>query len=195
MIDPRMQQFLEAQRRGSLIIGLLSSIVGILLLWKTFFLGWPSFVLAALAAFSIMKVGSALHFFYLQRRIYKGDLREFIIDTDGAINHFQGLLTGAPQTEKAPTDPGKLNLAAIQPFFVVAGPEKPLGKFMDANIYEWLHFVGGDGVVRRFTYHSVAQTPAQRINLPEGCIIVPPGIIYKMDDELPIVIRQVDETV
>lgn len=199
MIDPRMQEFLEAQRRGSLVIGFTSSALGVFLLIKTFSIGWPSFVLAALASFICMRVASAIHFMYLQHRIYKNNAADFMMDTEQAIDHFQEMLDeslGPPPPSNQPVVDGKLNLPALSPFIVVGAPEKHIGSFMDAKIFEWLDFMGRDGVTRRFKYHSVAQTAAQRAGiLPEGCIIINPGIIYQIDDTFGIIFNQLDETV
>jgi len=180
-----MEKFLEAQRRGSLIIAFLSSFTGVLLLVKTFHHGFWSFILAALSAYVLSRVASWFHFLWLQHRIYNNDLHAFMEDAKGAFDHFTVILNKADTAilQQKLYAGGKLNLAAISPFMVIGGPEKHIANYMDAKIYDWLDMVGQDGIKRRFNYHSVATKPEHHHGiLPEGCIIIQPGIIYQVDE-------------
>jgi hypothetical protein len=63
---------------------------------------------------------------------------------------------------------------------IVNQPEKPIGSFLDVKIYEWLEFAGGvPGEKVRFDFFTTV-TNMDTYTIPEGCILLHPGIVYKI---------------
>lgn len=60
-------------------------------------------------------------------------------------------------------------------------PETPLGRYMDVDFYEWIDFRDEAGQIQRFKFNGTVDMTSLT-HMP-GAYIVPPGIIYKKDDD------------
>jgi uncharacterized membrane protein len=63
---------------------------------------------------------------------------------------------------------------------IVEVPKTPFGKFMDADIFEWIDVKDkNDETLRLKFFGTMDITNGITQSLPEGCVLLPPGILYQ----------------
>lgn len=63
---------------------------------------------------------------------------------------------------------------------IVETPE-PFGSLGNMPIFDWMDVkLGGTDEIRRCEYVTTVTGELEQALLPESCIIVPPGIVYKL---------------
>jgi hypothetical protein len=58
---------------------------------------------------------------------------------------------------------------------------EPMGRYLDANIYDWIDFKV-DGEIRRATFVGAVDMN-RGFNMPTGGILLQPGLIYQFSDQ------------
>jgi hypothetical protein len=59
--------------------------------------------------------------------------------------------------------------------------ENRLGTFQDVPFYDWIEVMGRDGRPYRFNYIGCQDLSKGLKPVAKGCIVIPPGIIYQVD--------------
>lgn len=67
---------------------------------------------------------------------------------------------------------------------VIAHSMTPIAKFMDGDIFEWIDVVGNDGVTHRMLFEGTMDMRFGLDSIPDGCVMLPPGILYKLKTAL-----------
>ena len=115
------------------------------------------------------------HFDALRKKYFNGDDDAFIREASVAAEYYAKKSSG----EKIEEEPQDRNVAIE--LTIVALPDKPLGSFKDAKIYEWIDFKGKSGAdpVVRFIFDRTVDNPDNYHVEPE-CILLSPGIVYRL---------------
>lgn len=155
------------------------------------------FVLSMLAgAFSgiwIKKIVTNVKYSMLIQKLYGKDQKAFVDDATYAKDYFQyqaskldpdgsnlhqiveDILDDKGQVSAdAPAKVGAVELT------IVAMPEKPIGSYLDAKIYEWLDIATGvPGETVRFEFHRTVDN-LKHYQIEQDCILLHPGIVYRL---------------
>ncbi len=164
-VDPRLEQMLADRERGARWIALVCSAVGLLFCFKYSAGGWPAILLSFVAAFVLYMIANAVHSFYLHVKYYGRDVEETPENAELLEKIRNDELLRAPDSMK-----------------VHAKPEKRLAVWMDTDIFDWIEFIGNDGIIRRYEYITVVPERMRRkfFELPDNQILIEPGIIYQL---------------
>jgi hypothetical protein len=161
----RAVQLLRARRRNTL----LSVVVGYTTSWMvgSHYLSdivfWFAFVLGGAGLTWLLFFVTNMWSLY---SIFKGNFHEVGI--------------GEPPTSEEAIDEDEDDTDVINVDLEIAGhPEKPVGKFMDAEFYEWIDFKF-DGKVRRANFFGTANLRGDVV-LPDRGVLIQPGLIYQFD--------------
>lgn len=174
--NSRFEQLKRAEHKGALAVAFIASFLG----GTTFFhtvdaYGWiVAALIGIMVALCTNFIGQLIRALYLLWKYYNFQLDELIADVNEA-------------TLRAQLDYIESQLPRIEEkaftMTIVGLPEKPIGKFKDAAIFDWIDFQGSDGVTRRYNYHSIVNDyyNIDYTKLPENAVILPPGLVYQVD--------------
>jgi hypothetical protein len=117
-----------------------------------------------------MKIASYLVAFILQLIFYGMDFQTMMKDAAVASQVLS-------RRANAPIPP-----VAHQVQLKIVAYSEPFGKYKDCPMYDWLDVLGADGKTHRFSYLSTMDIEGgQTFQIPDGCILLPPGILYQVD--------------
>ena len=165
-ISKRLNRVLELQRKAFFLNIILSAVLTFAL---TSALAIENFLWAFIAGIFLMwlfmKLLNTITLVFIQMKVYQGDTKALVEDTAAVVNAINN---------RAPSQPDARQFIMK----VIHIPEKPIGKYMDADIYEWMDIQDSEGVTQRFEFTGIVnlekgETP------PEGTLTLPPGIIYE----------------
>ena len=173
-IDPRLAKIVKWQSWLTVINAFVVSAAAISI--SNEMLGWSfgGFCLGLALAWVGMKVMNAITLFLLQVKYYgfseKG-AAELAADAEDAMR--------GEDTTAAVEPEDTVNQVMLK---IVNTPEKILGRFMDAEFYEWIDVAGEDKIVHRFSFTgTIDMSRGVPQKLEDGCILLPPGILYQVD--------------
>ena len=182
-LDPRIVQLIKEQRRGATFITIGSAVVSTLMA-NSFFGGMTlvTFIVSFIIGYFLMQGGMFFLTMYLQNKFYQNDLEGFIRDVQDAVEHYSRK-SDDPKTECTMKDveedmPGSFTVVILNK------PEKPIGYFQDAPIYDWLDVRGDNDEVLHFEYEGVMNIKeGEPITLEPGRLLISPGIVYKLTEK------------
>lgn len=128
-----------------------------------------AFFVAMLSAWLMIKLFNKVTLIGLQLFFYGFNSEELQRDAAEAVKFYN---------ERAGTDE-VVNKLALK---IVGQPEKPAGRYMDAEFYEWIDVEDALGGIHRFSFFGtmdISRGISQKI--PDNCILLPPGILYQVD--------------
>jgi hypothetical protein len=134
-------------------------------------LGWSvgGFFLGLLLAWLTMKFLNGLTLLILQIKFYgfsHQGAEELLNDSEDAVKAIHAVVPDVNQVMLK----------------IINTPDKPLGRFMDAEFYEWVDVAGQDSIVHRFLFSgTVDMSKGLPQKIADGCILLPPGILYQVD--------------
>lgn len=122
------------------------------------------FIVSVFFMWLFMKLLNTVTLMFIQMKVYQGDTEALVEDAQAAVN---AINNPPPQSE--------VRLLMMK---IVDIPEKPIGRYMDADIYEWIMVQDPEGKIQRFEFTGTVnlergETP------PPGTLTFPPGIIYE----------------
>lgn len=168
-IAPRMAKLLKWQQALMFVCSILACINSVML-W-TSIMGWGflSFLGSMCTAWIFMKVFTYGITFILQLVFYGTDFQTMMKDAQAAAQILS--------RKEAPS-----SSVANQVSLKITAHSEPFGKYKDCPMYDWLDVIGADEKTHRFSYHSTMDIEAgQTFQIPDGCILLPPGIMYQVD--------------
>jgi hypothetical protein len=133
-------------------------------------------LMAVVASFCICRVvlsiTEAVTLQYVKTKIYGGDEELF-------KSHIAAISSGAFNDPLPAVEENKQVTNVNATFNIVAKPDKPIARFMDADIYEWFDLESSNGAERFVYYGTIDVANNPQYTVPDGCILINPGIIYR----------------
>lgn len=139
----------------------------------TVFFAEYGFIVAVIVAYATtataVKIFQNMFKNHVRKNIYDGNMDAYDADMQRVILDSIGsnAATNEPQRENA-----SLHLT------ILSKPEKPIAKYKDADIYEWMDFADENNNPQRFFYFGTSDLGKETV-IPDGCILIQPGIIYR----------------
>jgi hypothetical protein len=125
--------------------------------------------------------------FIFQWMIYRGDIDALERDLQEAQEELQSQLDGTADTQiaKLPIEQADEEDTANHTFMlnILDQPATPIARYMDEDIYEWIEIETSSGPPQRFIFEGTRPyQEGEPIEVPDNCILIPPGILYRLDD-------------
>ncbi len=155
------------------------SLIGGYMLIDTFFKD-SGFVMSVIIGYCfctiVVKLSENIFKNYVRKNVYNGDINAFDADMKHVVSSHSETNSGSvvPPAENNPS-PQKANIIQLT---ILNKPEKPIAKYMDADIYEWLDFETEAGTSEKFVYFGTVNLDRETI-VPDGCVLIHPGILYR----------------
>jgi hypothetical protein len=169
----RLTRVIELQRRAFFLNALLSAILSFVSVnaidIQNFFLQVIAWVF--LTRLFLMLLNTVV-LMIIQLKVYQGDTASLVED---ATAYAKAINTPVPY------QPG----AEMLMMKIINVPDKPIGKFMDADIYEWLDLEDSNGVTRHFEFVGTVNMENGEV-APQGMLTLPPGLIYEPKSQVNI---------
>lgn len=108
-------------------------------------------------------VSSQVAFFAILFSVYGGDTQAM---EDEVFN---------PHLQPSKPEPAEVTLT------ILGNSGEPIAKYLDADIWEWIDFAAADGTKYRGTYEGTMNFRYGGGEIPANCMLLPPGIIYKLE--------------
>jgi len=159
----RLNKVIGLQRIAFFVNMVISAILTVIcagaLAIESFFLG---FLVGVFLMWLFMKILNIIAMMYIQMKVYEGDTDALLKDASDALDAITN-----PQDQVIP-----------RVVKIISKPTAPIGKFMDADIYEWMEVQDPSGSIQRFEFSGTVnlekgETP------PPGTLTFIPGIIYE----------------
>lgn len=166
MIPPKMEKMMKVQGIGALVIGALASIIAIKVCVSMFGISVTAFIVGGLLAYSAMRLGVLIFDNICYSLFYKGNHTQMHADATIAKAYFRSKISG-------------VNVEPIATTTIVNLPEKTLATFKDVAFYEWMDVIDQNGNNVRLKYYGCIEIG--KSNIPPGCIMIEPGILYQVD--------------
>lgn len=158
----------------TLFIAMIIAIFGAYLIITTFFAD-SSFLVGVIVSYIFCviagKIGESIFKSYVRKKVYHDDINSFNADMNHVTSHIN-VEQKMPEEKQATQAPTAMELNILNK------PEKPLAKYMDSDIYEWLDFEAEDGRAERFIYFGTLDL-TKGGSIPVGCVLIQPGILYR----------------
>ena len=103
--------------------------------------------------------------------LYRGNAQQMELD----IRSFHG---GEAKELPEDTQEEKPSVKKLE-WTVISTAEKPLGKYMDADFFEWIELQDENSLSIRFEFDGTADMKIGAANLRSDQILIEPGILYK----------------
>lgn len=136
--------------------------------------GWVLWSGVLAITYPLTRIINAIILYFVVVFIYKGDYEQI---TKEAIEMEWVEADELPQQEQAEVQ-----------MTVVSVPDKPIGHYLDAEIFEWIEFSrNGQLIMARFA-DTISPKQQKTFEIPDEHALFPPGILYKLEP------KQVEET-
>lgn len=168
-IDPKMERLINSQLKAVFVNAILAIIISFTAVFSNYSFDFVPLFGAMVLTFIVSKILNFITLTFLKLKIYGSDVDKMVEDAEFA----SGVL-GQVTDEKESPEILELQLT------IVDTPEKPYGKYMDMEFFEWLDIKGITEKVERCTYVGIADTKNMKA-IPPGQIILPPGLIYQVE--------------
>lgn len=172
-ISPRAKRVMSLQRKAFILNAFLSTGIAWLILQAFGIVDFlPTFFLGIIIIHFSLRALNFLSLVLIQFHVYGGDIDALKKDADEALEILNG-------NEKAPhvVPPRSVMLKIVQ------RPEKVLGRYKDAEFFEWIDVQDEDGIVKRFIFDGAIDME-NGFSVPEGSILLPPGILYSYKNQV-----------
>lgn len=169
-LNPRVQRIIKWQNTAMIANAIIAVTFSIFVIAPLFDYV-TAFFIALLTAWVLIRVLNAITLLSLQFLFYGAKFQELAHDAAEAAKFFN---------EQAADTGSTVNRLALK---IVATPEKPMGRFMDAEFYEWIDVegVGREGEIHRFSFNGTMDLSRGIVcPIPDNCILFPPGILYQV---------------
>lgn len=162
----RLNRVIELQRRAFFVNVILSAFLTFVcstaLAIESFFLG---LIVGVFLMWLFMKLLNSVTLMFIQMKVYQGDTEALVEDAQAAVNAINNPPPPQPEVRQLMMK-------------IVDIPEKPIGRYMDADIYEWMMIQDPEGKTQRFEFTGTVNLERGEIP-PPGTLTFPPGIIYE----------------
>ena len=142
-----------------------SVVVAAVLNYFSDYSAWVTIPSASIAGIVILKWLNSLSWSFFSSRISENAMLELVNGID-------------PHGEQNSSVAGQQQVNLL----ITALPEAPIGFFKDHSIYEWIDVDAGDNTSKRFEFVGT-QDDNYHSSIPEMCILIPPGILYKLKEK------------
>jgi len=133
---------------------------------------WIAF--AVVSSFGIFFLFKLLEFLVV-KIVYGSNKQLMHDDAQSVIDQYYA--RQQPQEENS-------NITQVE-FTIEELPEKPVGKYYDADIYEWIKVRSPDGkLVTAYFEDTINPKQMDTYPIPDGHMLIPPGILFKLEDEV-----------
>ncbi len=173
-IEPRMQRAMKYQFVAMILNSFLASGIVFMLIWGMLpdSSDWVRIPLLMVGTYFVVGWLNQISLFLLNLIIYQGNFQEMAREAE----HAAAVING-----HAPPSIDKSQAIINLDLQIVDRPDNPIGRFMDADIFEWLHIKGTDGKLYRFMFEgTLDMTKGLPNQIPQDCLLLPPGILYKL---------------
>ncbi len=164
-VPPRVKQVIKMQMRAALFNGVLSLLLTTLIMLSA---GITDIFVVAVISFVIAYVISRFLNFMsailIQLKVYGKDVE--------AMKKEMLVLTETAPEKKPEQVPQKISLK------VIGVPETVLGRYQDANFYEWIDVEDVEGKTSRLYFDGTVDM-TKNFTIQPNTVTFPPGIIYR----------------
>lgn len=172
-LTPRAERFVKWRRLAAL-----ATVVGVpygiytLLVGYTGFLFWAAFLVGSFfgcrIVFTILQHLIAMIIYNFDRDLMIQEAQEM----GAEVNSSGGSLELEELEELEENAELELTITKV--------PDTPIGKYLDADIYEWIEFVDEKGITFiAFFEDTVNPKQMGTFAIPDDCILLPPGLLFK----------------
>lgn len=178
--SPRMDRMLNLQVNMIMVNAILAIVAAVYLTFfesEQFGLSFFSIVGCAVLSFILNKIFNFLSSVIITWLFYKGDteaLAEEALEAARAMTQEQQELDSPKETVKK-----DINLK------IKDVPSHYVGTFLDEPFYEWIDFAPVADESKIFRAHFEGTIDLEKVKeytIPEGCILLPPGLLYKVSN-------------
>ena len=176
--SPRMDRMLNLQINMILVNAILAIAVSVYLVFfesDQFGLSFFSLIGCAILAAALNKVFNFISSITIQWFFYKGDNNALAAEAMEAAK----AMMEEQQEENSPAKVANSDISLK----IKDLPAFPVGKFLDEPIYEWIEFapaVDESKIFRAYFEGTINLEKVKEYTIPEGCILLPPGLLYKV---------------
>lgn len=170
-MNPRFALAWKLQLIALLVVSVLAgclvwSMIGVFFPEAPIFLAFP---VGLFATYFLAKWLGKITHFIINAFVYRGDFKQMY---DDAVE-VEAERYGNVQVESADAYP----LIDIE----VIDKSEVIGRYLDADIFDWLILLGQDGVKYKFTFEGTMNPQIDDTRrIPNDCFMLPPGILYKL---------------
>jgi hypothetical protein len=172
--DSRIAKVLKLQSIAVVINFIISVCLGFSLGMSVGDSALSSTVVAFIASWVLSRILNVISLIVIQNHVYGEELEEMVDDATDYIKELDGEIKELGSEIKPQDSYVKLEIKILQK------PEKSIGRFMDADFYEWLVIDDGvHGEAKVFftgTIHMKNGLPLSTV--PNGGVLFEPGILY-----------------
>jgi uncharacterized membrane protein len=169
-IDPKMERLINSQLKAVFVNAILAIIISFTAVFTNYSFDFVPLFGAMVMTFIVSKILNFISLTFLKMKIYGSDVDKMVADAEFA----SGVLGQVTEEETEGPQTVELQLT------IVDTPEKPYGKYMDTDFFEWLDIRGITEKVERCTYVGIADIKNIKA-IPPGQIVLPPGLIYQVE--------------
>lgn len=148
-----------------------------------------AFISAAILSVWVRKIVCDIKYSALINQLYGKDQKAFFEESSYATEYFKyqasklkpdgSNLQEITEAILDDVDKPEVSSTAVE-LTIVDMPEKPIGSYLDAKIYEWIDVAGGvPGEKVRFEFYRTVDN-INNYEIERDCILIHPGIVYKL---------------
>lgn len=186
-MTPEIAKLLSYQKNAILVNSIVSVVVSVVTAAVVFNDTLVAIIGAAVFTWAANTFLNNTTAFIFQWMIYRGDIDALERDLQEAQEELQLQLDGPADTQisKLPAEQEVVEDTDNHAFLlnILNQPDHPIARYMDEDIYEWIEIETSSGPPQRFIFEGTRPyQEGEPVEVPDNCILIPPGVLYKLDD-------------